>query len=570
MDDTNSNRKYEAFKIPGRRQNEDNSSPAPAKAVEEPPLEADAFYEIEYDSCPIPGVGKFVLKPQKIETAETDEVRVLFGKMRDIARTRRSALNYSRFFDRRVHYENALIFYEQGLFMKDFTDGYEGNAPFSQYFPYYQMMGYEQLRTYFTWRTRVREGDISDTSLSYAFLYIYELLNNIGVKDPQDGLDKLTAFWDAFRSYHKAIDKYVIRWLKDYHIYYQHQLPWSFQEFVEQNHLTEYYPPMAGRDGPFELFCGISSYDIRKSAFFTGETSKLISDCFCFVLDKLRQLFSGRGVSFDEAVFQPSQKIAEWKPFRDALFYNWMKQPDRRVVLSKNEIYICKQNKWEFSAVITSPGSRQLVGYIMKQMEADLRRAVKYKFKLSANLSAVQHELIDSLKATGISLKEIINGAVAKFYREATKTVVKVDPRALSAIREEALITQQRLIVEEQEEPVVRVLAPQAASTPPVPQVSPFLPESMSPFPPPSGEEAPDAGIWEKLKASLSETEVTALSVILDGGTSLRQFADERGIMLEVLVDGINEKAMDTIGDSLIDDEFVVYEDYINQVKELV
>ena len=41
-------------------------------------------------------------------------------------------------------------------------------------------------------------------------------------------------------------------------------------------------------------------------------------------------------------------------------------------------------------------------------------------------------------------------------------------------------------------------------------------------------------------------------------------------MMLEVLVDGINEKAMDAIGDSLIDDEFVLYEDYINQVKELV
>ena len=567
MDGTNSNRKYEAFKIPGRQQNEDGSPPSPAKASEGASLEADAFYEIEYDSCPIPGVGKFVLKPQKIETAETDEIRGLFGKMRDIAREHRSALNYSRFFDRRVHYENTLIFYKQGLFMKDFTDDYEGSAPFSQYFPYYQMMGYEQLRTYFTWRTRVREGKVSDTSLSYAFLYIYELLNNIGVKDPQDGLDKLTAFWDAFRGYHKAIDKYVVRWLKDYHIYYQHQLPRFFQKFVEQNRLTEYYPPMTNSDDPFELFCGISSYDIRKSAFFTDETSKLVTECFCFVLDRLRQILSGKGIPFDESVFQPSQKISEWKPFRDALFYNWIKQPDRRIVLSKNEIYICKQNKWEFSTVITSPGGRQLIGYIMKQMEADLRKAVKYKYKLTANLSAVQHELSHSLEAAGLSLKEIISSAVAEFYREATKTVVRVDPRALSAIREEALITQQRLIVEEQEEPVVPVPAPQAAPTPPVPQVSLLLSEAMPPFPPPS---ASDADVWEKLKASLSETDLTALTIILDGGTTLRQFADERGMMLEVLVDGINEKAMDAIGDSLIDDEFVLYEDYINQVKELV
>ena len=40
--------------------------------------------------------------------------------------------------------------------------------------------------------------------------------------------------------------------------------------------------------------------------------------------------------------------------------------------------------------------------------------------------------------------------------------------------------------------------------------------------------------------------------------------------MLEVLADGINEKAMDAIGDSLMDGEFVLYDDYIQQVKELV
>ncbi len=34
--------------------------------------------------------------------------------------------------------------------------------------------------------------DLQETSLSYAFLYIYELLNQIGVADPMDGYRKLT------------------------------------------------------------------------------------------------------------------------------------------------------------------------------------------------------------------------------------------------------------------------------------------------------------------------------------------------------------------------------------------
>ena len=40
--------------------------------------------------------------------------------------------------------------------------------------------------------------------------------------------------------------------------------------------------------------------------------------------------------------------------------------------------------------------------------------------------------------------------------------------------------------------------------------------------------------------------------------------------MLEVLMDGINEKAMDTIGDSLVDEEFTIYEDYLEEVKYLM
>ena len=39
--------------------------------------------------------------------------------------------------------------------------------------------------------------------------------------------------------------------------------------------------------------------------------------------------------------------------------------------------------------------------------------------------------------------------------------------------------------------------------------------------------------------------------------------------MAEVLADAINEKAADHIGDSITDDEFLPYEDYINQLTEV-
>jgi len=560
-------KKYEPFKIPGRQQNQGEGSPqagqdAPAKP--EPSLSDGMFYEIEYGSHPIPGVGRFVRKPQQIVkpanaegSSEKDEIRALFDRMREIARAYRAVHDFSRFFDRRVQSENAAIFYKQGMFMKDFSDDFPEKAPFSQYYPFYQMMGYRQLRTYFTWRTEVRKGSVSDTSLSYVFLYIYELLNNIGVENPQEGLEKLMFFWTAFRLINKAVDKYILKWLKDYHVYYE--LPQSFKEFVTANTLTEHYPEIVDTDDDFDLFCAVSKYDMRKSSFFTDDRKELVTGCFRFVTDRLRRIFSENGITFDDTIFNPSRKMSEWTPFRGALFYNWLKQPDRRVILSANEVYVCSRNRWTFSTVVASEGGRQLIGYVMKQTEAALRNITKYKYKLTANIDTVTHPVAGKLRQAGLSLESIINDAVKEYYREATKIVVKVDFSKLSLIREEALVTQEKLTVEEQED-------------------RPFPEMALRDFPLTAPQEMPAAeddpasvdDEWEVLKNALTETEIKALSAMLNEGTSLKEFADGCGVMLEVLADGINEKAMDYIGDGLLDEEFEIYEDYKDHVKGMV
>lgn len=508
------------------------------------------FYEIEYDSCPVPDTGNNVLKSQKLTEPKKDEIRELFGQMREIARAQRSTYDFSRFFDRRVQDNNALVFYKQGMFMKDFKDNHEGSTPFSQYFPCYQLMGYEQLRTYFTWRTEVRKGNVADISLPYAFIYIYELLGNIGVENPQDGLDKLMSFWKAFSIHNKAIDKYVLRWLKDYHIYYE--LPQSWKAFIENNNLTEYYPNIAEMDNSFNLFCAISKYNIKKSIFYTDETSKMITDCFSFVMKRIRQDFEAAGIHFDDALFRPTRKLTPWKPFRDALFYQWQKQSDRRIVLSENEIYICSHNEWTTSTIITTEKGRQFIGYVMKQMEAILRNVTKYKFKITANTSMIHEETIRKLTKAGLFIEKIVPAAVMEYYHEATKTVVKVDSASLERIRKEAMVTQEALLVEETLPPILS----------PVPDQNIFAN--------PSGTDSgPFTNSWESLKDALCENELQALAVILPGD-DIKAFADECHIMVEVLIDGINEKAMDYIGDNLMDDEFVLYEDYKEQVKELI
>jgi len=77
---------------------------------------------------------------------------------------------------------------------------------------------------------------------------------------------------------------------------------------------------------------------------------------------------------------------------------------------------------------------------------------------------------------------------------------------------------------------------------------------------------------WTSLFNILEETEVNALKLILQGDTNLKHFADANGVMLEVLADSINEKAIDTIGDNILelDDYLTIYEEYITKIKEMV
>lgn len=552
----------------------------------------DMYYEIEYDSSPFPGAGKFVLKPQRVEEPELDEIRELFYRMRALAREHPSSYDMKRFFDRRVYYDNSVSFYKQAEFMKDFTDDYSENVSFAQYFPYYQLMNYEQLRTYFTWRTKVRKGDINDTSLSYAYLYLYELLENVGVDSPEEGLEKILSFWETFREYTKALDKYVIQWFKDYHVYYE--FPWTFAEFVKEHQLYEHYPEFALDKDRFTLYCGISKYDLRKSAFYLDGNEKLIRNCFDFTFERLKSSFSMEGLSLEASIFQPSKTLLPWAPFRSALFYQWKTQRDRQVILSENEIYFCRNSQWTSSPVLTNDGGKQFLAYLMKQMESVLRRLTKYKHKLPVPVNATNQATLSHLSKQGVSVEKVVEAAVTDFYREATKTVVRVDPVSLSAIRQDALVTQEKLLVPE-ENPVDTSLGNTAKTLRTV-----LSPDSLNTDK--SDMEADRTGAWkpdvpgslktdesDSLKVSCidtedningadamkshsmyTDTELGALSVILSNHTAIKKYADEHGMMLEVLIDGINEKAMDDIGDNLIDDEYQLYKDYTDYVNRIL
>lgn len=114
----------------------------------------------------------------------------------------------------------AELFYRQGLLMADFEDDCPYNGTFKSYFPTYNAMSDRQLRGYFTWRAQVRRGTVEETSTSFAFLYLYELICGIGVDNPLDGFNKIRAFWDVYRAFEPGIDRFARVWLQDYAVFH--------------------------------------------------------------------------------------------------------------------------------------------------------------------------------------------------------------------------------------------------------------------------------------------------------------------------------------------------------------
>ena len=506
------------------------------------------FAEIEYDTGfhKDKDVEKAVqffsnfTPPQTIEYKPVDPIRQKFFDMRSLAS------------DRPFARDDSELFYRQAKFMEDFTDGYEGEAKLNMYYPYYQHMGYEQLRTYFTWRTKVRNGELKPIHTSYIFLYVYEMLSNVGVKDLSEALDNLITLFNECKEVSSPLAKYLPRWIKDFIIYYG--MPFSFESFVDEYGLHRYYPELF----LFELdnenialcWSSISNYDVTASKFYQDGNEQLISDYFRAVLVALEEYFAKKKMRLqDLIIYRISNKVL-WTPFKQALFYSTSNKIDRQVNLPGKESYFCRNNRWTTSYPIYYSNRESVAGHLVKKTEACLREILKYKYKLKISPTPFRHAQI-----TARELDVLVERAVYDYHKYVNRTVVNVDHANLERIRVEALGTQDKLIVDDasfarnaecimhNEELGVR-----------------------------SEELGVESDEWNALKDVLSQVELGALNIALSDSMSAKVFADENGVMLEVLADSINEKAVDIIGDSIIevDEGLIIYDDYVEIIRDML
>lgn len=158
-------------------------------------------------------------------------------------------------------------------------------VPFMSYWPTYDSMNKAQQAWYFYWRSQIRQGNYTDTDLSYIFVLIYELLSGIGWQDPQEGYQKLMQLWAAYRKKFPSLDHYLTGWTFDFT--QQYNLEYWLSDVDENPRLTpsvmtDILIARHAEDVPlklhFSLIDALSDYSLVNSKFYKDGNQDLMHE----------------------------------------------------------------------------------------------------------------------------------------------------------------------------------------------------------------------------------------------------------------------------------------------------
>ena len=429
------------------------------------------------------------------------------------------------------------VFYQQGKFMEDFEDDFDYHGTFIRYFPTYQAMNDLQLRGYFSWRTKVRRGEVGRTSLSFAFVYIYELLNQIGVPDPAEGLCMLRRFWKSYRVFEPSIDRYMRAWLSDYVVYYglDRSLLRELSDVAFDENLLVLLRTGTVEDREmFPALAALSSYRIEHSRFYKQHSAEVEAVACASFRAWAEYYEKNRQKSLIEKLF--GRKITcPYQMFQSAVFYDQRRYEDYTYEINAIHRYACKKGVWTCEKYFGSRGRNRELGAFLRAVDCLMRQ--EYGFK-----QPLKEEKITKV------LQWIIRREIARYLelkRRSEVPKVEIDLTKLQGIRQAAEITRDRLIVDEEPGEI---------------------PIAAAPPPPEEAHEPPE------YDTGLTEAEIRYLRALLcggDPGAALR----EAGALASVLVDSINEKLFDRFGDTVIlydGDAPEPIEDYAEELKGIV
>ena len=484
------------------------------------------------------------------------------------------------------------LFFEQAKLLEDFEDHAPYTGQFVSYYPTYRSMNDRQLRGYFTWRAKVRRGEIEDVSTSFAYVYLYELLMGVGVEPGVRGFEAIQAFYRGYRAFdQESMDRNVRPWLVDYVV--DHGLdPKLAAPYVDLAHddaiaLLEGVDRAAVLSAPakgtrrealgfgtlgepakklMEAAAQLSSYRIAESKFYK-EAPDDLELVFCAVFIRLARRYARtHNQGLTETLFGTRFGVRHLM-YASSIHYEPTPHADCVYELSPTRSYVCKNGSWMCEGYHDGGAKSTKLGDVCRVVDRRLRDALGFPAPLKDHGEAKY-------------LVKLVDAEIADYlaWKEAHKPVViDIDLSKLAGIRSAAAATQEALLVdEEREEAAPAGGLPPSSNSPDShgddikssPAHAELRAEISSP-PRREVEPSPDPGSSSTGGQSpygLSREEVRLLEALLGDRPSPAAGS------VDLMVDSINEKLFDLLGDTAVefgdDGAPRVVEDYVDDLRE--
>lgn len=488
----------------------------------------------------------------------------------------------------------AELFYRQGLLMADFEDDCPYNGTFKSYFPTYNAMSDRQLRGYFTWRAQVRRGTVEETSTSFAFLYLYELICGIGVDNPLDGFNKIKAFWDVYRAFEPGIDRFARVWLQDYAVFHgldpkllrdsktvmfdnalielrraaRDLVPAPSSQTPKRRKTSEPTLPLPPDEVREERLMAainaLSTYNLSSSRLDRSHHRDL-RHVACAVYVRMARYYDTHRKTGIVASLFGEETAMPYTMFASAVFFAPERHEDCEYRLDPIHIYRCQNGFWECMRIHGSRQKSSKLGEMMRACDQRLRLALDPAHPLKEE------------KVPKYLAKIIDDEIVAWLSWDAAHQPVKIDIdlSQLGHIRSAAAQTREALLIDEEREDGASAEAEAADSG--QPEAEPVADAMVEAVAAAAGQDEPDeptisteqfgvvAPLLAPTPAFAAATPADATNELVPAADAyLRALLEHNAVQAEsavvqseqsedMLVDTINETLFDLVGDTVIE-----------------
>ena len=501
------------------------------------------------------------------------------------------------------------IFYRQAKYLENFEDNYEvKNVHRNSYNIFgvdytYSNFSFTDFRTYFSWRTKIRKGEFELIDWEYEQIYINELLNQIGCKDENDVIEKLIDFWKGYRQCTLKIDSVMPNIIKEFYITNGFKIPYT--EIMKKFPIEIKTQAKDLKDinkgiytDKIDFLDEISTYKIAKSKLLETKYGYLLNQCIEKIFTKLNSKFKEEDIILSEMLMYKHETEHWWNPLRNYNVFH-EKKPIGPIIIEGIEKYECLNGMWNKTIYSEDRKYRNTIGYILKTMECYIREYLGYrKLKLPGKNEIIKDigEYYCSDKTRNIlrkiykmNLQEIIQIETIKFleenkipkmifkktkekqdeFEQEEKIEVVFNQEQFAKIREKSEEIQKALIIEENDEEIKNSVV-RKESIENDKEISEIKKDTIDK--PKEVANTQEENVFKKFAYNLNPEEKEIINVLLekqDVENKIMQIAQSHNEMLEVIISNINDKALETIGDTVIESDMSsIYEDYEEEIKK--